>query len=313
VVSYVDLRDDPVPEPLAHDTSTLFPRKADSSADVLCDYAGFYTDAFAKRLGFRDPRDPNRFLNLHELIGFGIVNEMWFYAIHGKAWPGLETIEFKRYYDERLEPVKDKYGPAGNGHDSTMPWSGRSFRIAFFNPHRGIGCAMENVGHTLEGIANYGAIEYYRKYFNEYAELDLDRRYGLPFSSLYALGEGDFAAYPGEAALEIHRRGEVYRIAPYDAMGGNVHFPPGGRRHYDKDSPHRVKSVIESYRLRGGPDGKDRVREFRSELFARYEQVAPDCMGSWVVRWCQCMPGLGNRSVDDEGRPMKNWWPFLFY
>jgi len=25
------------------------------------------------------------------------------------------------------------------------------------------------------------------------------------------------------------------------------------------------------------------------------------------------MPGLDNTALDDEGRPMKNWWPFLFY
>jgi hypothetical protein len=25
------------------------------------------------------------------------------------------------------------------------------------------------------------------------------------------------------------------------------------------------------------------------------------------------MPGLDNTALDDDGRPMKNWWPFLFY
>jgi hypothetical protein len=25
------------------------------------------------------------------------------------------------------------------------------------------------------------------------------------------------------------------------------------------------------------------------------------------------MPGLDNTALDDEGRPMKSWWPFLFY
>jgi hypothetical protein len=36
-------------------------------------------------------------------------------------------------------------------------------------------------------------------------------------------------------------------------------------------------------------------------------------MGPWVVYWRQNMPGLGNKCVDDSGKPMKNWWPFLFY
>ena len=44
-----------------------------------------------------------------------------------------------------------------------------------------------------------------------------------------------------------------------------------------------------------------------------YRDLAPDCMGRWVVYWRQNMPGLDNTALDDDGRPMKNWWPFLFY
>ena len=44
-----------------------------------------------------------------------------------------------------------------------------------------------------------------------------------------------------------------------------------------------------------------------------YRELAPDCMGRWVVYWRQHMPGLGNTALDDEGLPMKNWWPYLFY
>ena len=44
-----------------------------------------------------------------------------------------------------------------------------------------------------------------------------------------------------------------------------------------------------------------------------YRELADDCMGRWVVYWRQHMPGLGNTALDDDGRPMKNWWPYLFY
>ena len=47
--------------------------------------------------------------------------------------------------------------------------------------------------------------------------------------------------------------------------------------------------------------------------FARYRQLANDCQGPWVVYWRQNMPGFENRCKDDTGKPMKNWWPFLFY
>ena len=60
-------------------------------------------------------------------------------------------------------------------------------------------------------------------------------------------------------------------------------------------------------------DGKDLALDFNKEKFARYKDVAPDCQGQWMVFWRQCMPGLDNKCVDDEGKPMKNWWPFLFY
>ena len=44
-----------------------------------------------------------------------------------------------------------------------------------------------------------------------------------------------------------------------------------------------------------------------------YREMAPDCMGAWLIYWRQNMPGLDNKQKDDEGKPMKNWWPFLFY
>jgi hypothetical protein len=200
VARYVDLRDGEITDSNRHDTSSLFPRKPEPSRGVLCDYGRLYSDGFARRYGFEDPRQPGRFLGLHELIRLGFIHELWFYAIHGDRWPGNETIELKRYYDERCRPIEGpegpRYGPAGNGHDATMPWSGRSFRIAFFNPHRGIGCAMENFGHTLEYMAHENAIGYYTRYFREFAGLDLDARHGLPFGSLYVLSGEDKVSYP---------------------------------------------------------------------------------------------------------------------
>ena len=38
-----------------------------------------------------------------------------------------------------------------------------------------------------------------------------------------------------------------------------------------------------------------------------------DCGGGWQVYWRQSFPGLGNQAIGADGRPMKNWWPFLFY
>jgi hypothetical protein len=38
-----------------------------------------------------------------------------------------------------------------------------------------------------------------------------------------------------------------------------------------------------------------------------------NCAPEWQMHWRQSIPALHNPAIDVEGRPMKNWWPFLFY
>ena len=318
VVKYVDLRDQSGPKKGQRTASSLFPVKSDRKEnEVLCDYAGFFTDAFAEKLGFRDPRDPSRFLNLNELINLGFVNELWFYAIHdpGDAWPARETCEYKQYYDENCRPIEGKHGPAGNGHDRTMPWSGRSFRIAFFNPHRGVGCSLENIGHTLEWMATTNSVPYYAKYFIEFAELNLKDRFGVPFNELYRTNPSvkDSISYPTKTSMVVKIGDKEHKIDPYIAKGGSVHFAPGARYHYDRTSPNVVMSTIENYRMHNGPDGEDLAEQWNMKRIDTVNNVAPDCMGNWMVFWRQCMPGLDNQCFDDDDKPMKNWWVFMFY
>ena len=318
VARYVDLRDADLAPEKRHTNSSLLPRKKPAPRDFWCDYHAFFSDAYAPRLGFRDPANAARFLNLRELIDAGLVHELWFYAIHEEStgWPGFEATELKQYYDERGQIRPGVYGPAGNGGTRrTLPWTGHSFAVYFFNPHRGTGCQIENYGHLLENYANHDAIGSLTRYLREFAGFDLDSRYGLPMQSFYALGgrEDDGVSYPNDHTAKVRFDGKEHAIDPYIAIGGNVHFPPGGRHHYDMDSPAAVKSVIENWRLRNGPDGNDLVKDFTIALAQRYEEFAPDCMGRWVLFWCQCMPGLDNRCIDDEGKPMKNWWVHLIY
>jgi hypothetical protein len=310
------MRDNPVPASRQKRNSAWFPYKPKGTSGQNCDYSRFYSDAFARFYGFQHPDDHTRYLNLHELINAGLVHELWFFALHDDRGSPLETIEIKQYYDEKCRPIPDKHGPAGNGHDETIPWSGRSFRITFLNARRGIGCGMENLGHALEGMAHYNFCPYYRQYFYEFAEFDLNERFPqLPANSLYPMlwGEGNHAEYPDKTTMVIQSKGATYRVEDYIARGGNVHFPPGARRHYDLESPFVVKSTIENYRLRNGADGQDRALDFDAQQFKQYADIAPDCMGQWMVYWRQCMPGWDNGAVDDDGQPMKNWWVFLFY
>jgi hypothetical protein len=113
--------------------------------------------------------------------------------------------------------------------------------------------------------------------------------------------------------MVVTHQGKEHRVANYIPAGGNVHFPPNARGHYDQDNPDPVLSTIEDWRTGSGENGHDHARPFRAAVLDRYRDLAPDCMGAWLVYWRQNMPGLNNRSKDDVGKPMKNWWPFLFY
>jgi hypothetical protein len=271
--------------------SARFPRAADG---VGFDYGALY------ELPLHDG------LRLDELAERGLVNEVWLLADHTAHSAPWETVEVKCSYDERHRPVGFNR-EAGNSGAHSAPWIGRSLRTLFVNFDRGAGCAMESLGHSLERMATCGALPSIERYFREFAMLDLDRRYGLPFESLYLKGPHP-VDYPTPTTLRYRGGWRRHSVEGYVPSGGNVHFMPNGRQDYDLDNPAPVLSTIETWRQPGV-----QARPWTPVVLDRYRELAPDCMGRWVVYWRQSMPGLGNTALDDDGRPMKNWWPFLFY
>ncbi len=243
VVGIVDLTE---PRGRVDRNSARFPRTPDG---VGFDYAALHE----MRL--------HEGLTLDGLTERGLVNEVWLLADHTERSAPWETVEVKRAYDEAFRPLASFEPYAGNSGEHDAPWLGRSLRILFINFDRGVGCAMESLGHSLERMASCGAIPYFERYF-----------------------------------------------ADFVAACGNVHFTPNGRYDYDIDNQERVLSTIERWRQPG-----QEARTWTPALLERYRDLAPDCMGRWVVYWRQNMPGLDNTALDDEGRPMKCWWPFLFY
>ncbi|MEW6741371.1 MAG: hypothetical protein AB1486_01315 [Planctomycetota bacterium] len=308
---YVDLRD----EGKTSGNSSRAPIKpAVAAPEINCDYGGFFSADFAKLIGVRKPENPSTFLRLDELVDRGYVHEVWFTAAAAGDFRCLECVELKPVYDEEFRRLPDRYVQAGNGGDPDQAWTGRSLRINCLNHDRGIGCGMENLGHSLEGMAHSQAIPYFRRYFYEFAGFDLDKRFGLPFNSFYPLwGEGKGISYPDPTTAIVTDGKETWKVEHYVAAGGNVHFPPNGRQHYDQVHTEPVMSTIEDWRIGSGPDGKDRAKPWTATVLEPFEKVAPDCMGKWMVYWRQNMPGLDNLSKDDAGQPMKNWWVFLFY
>jgi hypothetical protein len=95
---------------------------------------------------------------------------------------------------------------------------------------------------------------------------------------------------------------------------GDPEFPPNATERWDFENRTVVQARCAHYGLRDAPDGSDRREAYSfdtlSSLTGRYPA---DCGGPWQVYWRQNIPGLDNRAIAADGKPMKNWWPFLFY
>ena len=70
----------------------------------------------------------------------------------------------------------------------------------------------------------------------------------------------------------------------------------------------RVRYCCTSWR-----DGTGATELYDGSQHHAYDAVAPDCMGPFLMWWRQNIPGYQNTALDDDGEPMLNWWPFLFY
>lgn len=299
------------------DSSRMPGKPVDRSGAVSFKYAALYDDVFARAYGVVNPEFPDRYLSLKELVDKGLVHEVWV-VMSGNIQHGgpamWETIELKPKYDSafKLEPGKTIH--CGNGADPEQPWIGRSLRIGAINASRGSGCFLESLSHSFERMGDSGVIPYLRTYFLEYAGFDFDKRFHTPFNSLYAANLGkERITYPNPTTMIVPHAGKMIRVVDYVATCGNVHFMPNGRSHYDLESALPVMSTIESWRMRTGPNHTDLAKPWTPQAITAYRQDAPDCMGPWLVYWRQNMPGLNNKAIDNEGKPMKNWWPFLFY
>lgn len=311
---YVDLSDsDPLPDDQVLDgNSSLYPRVPNWKEGINFRYGELFSDKFAELYGVEDPDNAGKMLNLKELVNRGLVNEVWFLARQGKFGAPYECTEVKQTYDAAGNKLKGKYVQAGNGGSEEQPFIGRSLRILFINAERGPGCAMESLGHGLEGTSNSGAIPYFTKYFTEFAGFDLKKRFNLPFNSLYERN-GKPLDYPAPDQIKYTWQGKSGKYLNYYTVGGNVHFAPNAREDYDLTNTQPVLSTIEHYRLHDGEFEKDLKEPWTIDKIEKYKALAPDCQGPWMVYWRQNFPGYSTACTDDSRKPMKSWWPYLFY
>jgi hypothetical protein len=315
----VDLRDPAPPTGWPYRNSTLYPRENPVEGGWGFDYERLFTAEFAQRYDIRDPADPARRLGLCELIDRGLVHEVW---VFGDAdvpdVSAAEILERKPVYDEDRRRIPGAMNRcAGNGcfdDEDDIPCA-RTVRIAWFNNNRGAGCFLESLSHGLEhaGGLPTSPVPYLRRYFTPFVGFDLDTRHGLPFRDWYVCPySGPLVtgclSYPSETSVTYNTGTLAGTIGSYDPVCGSAHFPPNARGQYDLTSPYTVRTSCSRYR-----DGSGQTTAFTSQQFAPYQGLAPDCTGAWQVWWYQNIPGLDNTARDDAGKPMLNWWPFVFY
>jgi hypothetical protein len=282
-------------------------------------YAALYDEDFAKFYGIADPEHDGRYLTLAQMVERGFLHEVWV-VNSGRDQPerriGMwESIELKAPYSPDFTKTAGKPVHCGNGADPDQPWIGRSLRIGCINASRGPGCFLESLSHSFEGMCLSNVIPYVRPYFAGFAGFDLDKRYKTPFSAFYGADRRNRQIeYPNPHTALVPHGDTVVRIDNYVAAGGNVHFTPNGRGDYDMTNLTPVMSTIEDWRMGSGPGGCDKAKPWTASILKPYQRdYFGDCMGPWLVYWRQNIPGLDNKAKDDQGKPMKNWWPFLFY
>jgi hypothetical protein len=284
------------------------------------DIGPLFAPAFAPTLGYLDPEDPRRFLTMCELFERGLVNELWIAA--GTDRNLYENQSRLQTYDENLRPIAGQFNSCTNGcfNDPARLVNCKvSVRMQELNKTRGAGCATHAAGHTLENLGL--SIPYLRANATRFFGRDLNTRFGLPSATLSALcstSPVQCLAHPSPGVLSSGPAftGPAFSIQGWGAGCGSVHFPPNATSDYDYTALAPAYSSCESYGLGGNPDGTDVQQEFTSALVANYEAAYGHdftCGGGWMVYLGQSMPGLGNQARDTQGRPMKNWWPFLFY
>ncbi len=312
VLKWVDAADSYTQKLGIDGNSSKFPWRAKDAPGSSFAYPNLFLPQFTSLYNVRNPSNPSQLMSLAQMVDTGMVHEVWFVCYQGSHGAPFECVELKQQYDENMRAIPGSFVQAGNGGDPAQPQIGRSLRLLFINIERGPGCAMESLGHSIERMGSGDSLPYLTPYFKDYAGFNLKQKYGMPFDELGGR-DGNELNYPDRHTLSFKYKGKKMSFSPYIPVGNCVHFTINGRHDYDLDNDQPVLTTIEHYRMHDAMGRADAQTLFTPAVYAKYREFAGDCMGPWLVYWRQNMPGLNNRSFDDYEKPMKNWWPFLFY
>jgi hypothetical protein len=312
ILKVVDLTDHPAPAGWTNPSSTLLPTTATGEFDPTALFTSRFSDSF----GFADPAAPSRSLSLCQLFEQGIVNEVWIEDGEAGARRAPLNVERKQAYDQDGQAIAGMFLPyVGGGGSLDQILCDVTVRMAHLDPARGPGCDLQVRGWGIEGM--WDALPAAADDAHAFLNADFESRFGAPFRSFADICDqaGDpCVSYPGPmAAAGTYADGTAWQIAPFTQGCGSSRFPPNARSRGDFVNPGAVDARCAGFGLGGGPGGGDVYAPYTAATVATQDSAYPDCGGGWQIYWRQSMPGFGNQALGAGGRPIKNWWPYLFY
>jgi hypothetical protein len=312
IVKVVDLTDRSPPAGWTHPSSTLLPTTATGEFDPTALFTARFNDSY----GFRDPSAPSGSLSLCQLFEQGLVNEVWIEDGEPDVRRAPLNVERKQAYDATWAPLPGMFLPcAGGGGCLDQIVCRVTVRMAHLDPARGPGCDLLVRGWGIEGM--WDALPAAAADARAFLNADFDERFGVQFRSFTDICDlaGDpCVTYPSQTvAAGSYADGRGWRIDPFRQGCGSSRFPPNARSGDDFVNAAPVQARCAGFGLGGGPDGGDTYAPYTASTVAAQESAFPDCGGGWQIYWRQSMPGPGNHAHGAAGRPLKNWWPFLYY
>jgi hypothetical protein len=286
------------------------------------DAGALFAEEFAARYGFEDPDQPGAYLNLCEIFERGLVHELWIAAEAGVRAVYENQSRMQRY-DASLKKIAGSFQTCTNGcyNDPQRRVNCKvSVRMQELNKGRGAGCFTHAAGHALENM--HDAIPYLRTNATRFFYIGMKQRYGVAYDRLYDidcfLGQAANArkcSFPSPTTLQYDATsGQSMTFSEFGQGCGDIHHKPN-----IYGSGVVAAQACEHYAMKDGANGADQTTLYSQagsladQKMAEYESKFPDCDGGWQTYLRQSMPGLGNKAFAEDGTPMKNWWPFLFY
>lgn len=317
----VDLTD-PKPSDSPYPNSTKMPRRPKNNGYDI-DFSQLFDQKYADYYGIKDPNNPSHNMIMCELFQHGTINDI--FIAFNKIAPDNqvpEILEYKQEYDANdvKKPGQfDQYAGNGSFGPADIPAvaaCGVSVRIGFLEMNGVLGNSLHVNAHNYEHIGK--AVPHFYEMFKHFANLDMDTRYGLPFSSWYdecSYNNSACIDYPSENSVHFKYKGKDHTIRPFDQGCGNAHFPPNARHNYDETNTATVLTTCEHYGLHDGPGGKDLQTPYNVHTLDRWKAQygVGGTGGAWFMYWFESWPGLNNKATMPDGTPMKNWWVYLYY